>query len=58
MAGISDNCIACGTCAALAPEIFKVDGPKAQIIKKLTPADKEKYDEAKSACPVTAIQDF
>ena len=58
MAGINDKCIGCGTCAAVAPEIFKVEGVPAEIIKKLTPEDKEKYDEAKKSCPVTAIEDF
>ena len=58
MAGIDSKCIGCGTCALMAPELFKVEGVPAQLIKKLTPEDKEKYDQAKGACPVEAIQDF
>lgn len=59
MAGINNQCIGCGTCAEIAPELFKVDGAPAQIIKKpLTPEDKEKYDAAQSACPVSAIENF
>jgi len=58
MAGINDKCIGCGTCAAVAPEIFKVEGVPAEIIKKLSPEDKEKYDQAQAACPVDAIENF
>lgn len=58
MAGINNQCIGCGTCAAIAPEIFKVEGIPAQIIKPLTPTDKEQYDQAQSACPVAAIDNF
>lgn len=58
MAGINDKCIGCGTCAAVAPELFKVEGIPAQLIKQPTAEDKEKYDAAQAACPVDAIEDF
>jgi ferredoxin len=58
MAGINNQCIGCGTCAAVAPELFKVEGVPAELIKQPTPEDKAKYDEAQSMCPVAAIEDF
>jgi ferredoxin len=58
MAGINDKCIWCWTCAAIAPELFKVEGVPAQLIKQPTPEDKKKYDEAQSACPAGAIENF
>lgn len=57
MAGINDKCIGCGTCASLAPELFKVEGVPAQLIKQpVTPKEQQKYEEAKAACPVQAIE--
>ncbi|MCX6825325.1 MAG: ferredoxin [candidate division SR1 bacterium] len=58
MSGINSQCIGCGTCAAVAPDLFKVEGIPAQIIKKLAPTDAKSYKEAQSACPVQAIEDF
>ncbi len=58
MAGINDKCIGCGTCQLIAPELFKVDGVPAKLIKAPAPEDKEKYDQAKDACPVQAIEEF
>jgi len=58
MAGINDTCIGCGTCAMLAPELFKMESVPAQLIKQPTLEDKEKYDLAKDACPVKAIEEF
>lgn len=58
MAGINDKCIGCGTCAAVSPELFTVEGIPAQLIKQPTAADKAKYDEAQAACPVDAIENF
>ena len=57
MAGINNQCIGCGTCAAIAPDLFKVEGTPATLIKQpTTPDEQAKYDEAKSACPVAAIE--
>ena len=58
MANINDKCIGCGTCALIAPELFKVEGVPAQLTKNPAPEDKEKYNQAKEACPVSAIEDF
>lgn len=50
---IHDVCIGCGVCGALAPTIFKVEGPLAIVIKQpITSEEKLVYQEAKTACPV------
>jgi ferredoxin len=50
------KCIGCGTCAAMCPEVFEVQGGKA-IVKEEAPIDEKKncIEEAESACPVDAI---
>ncbi|RMD45455.1 ferredoxin [Candidatus Pacearchaeota archaeon] len=49
------TCIGCGTCAALCPESFKMEGDKAVPIKE--EVDKISCEkEAEEACPVDAIK--
>lgn len=52
---IKDECLACGTCAALVPEVFEVVGTKARVKKADLDKFKEKIMQAKEACPVGAI---
>jgi len=49
---ISDECIGCGTCSSICPEVFEMDGPKAKVIaQKNLPCVKEAIE----SCPVDAI---
>jgi len=50
-----EKCIGCGTCVALAPKTFKLDGEgKAEVIG--SPRDDEKaIKEAVESCAVDAI---
>ena len=58
MVFVNENCISCGVCEAMAPMIFKVEDGTSKVIKQPeTPEDKDSYQQAKSACPVEAIQD-
>lgn len=56
---INESCIACGTCEAICPEVFKVKEHDDKMIATVQPADydknKDKIDEAMAACPVQAI---
>ena len=56
---VSDACIACGTCEAICPEVFKVEDKDGKMISVVQETDyeanREKIDEAISACPVQAI---
>ncbi len=47
-----ENCIGCGSCAAICPEVFEMDGAKAKVkAQKDVPC----VDEAIAACPTGAI---
>ena len=49
-------CVGCGTCAAIAPELFKMNAEgKAEFIGEVTDENMEVLDRAISMCPTTAI---
>jgi len=51
-----DLCVGCGTCAAIAPELFKMnDEGKAVFIGEVNDETMEVLDRAISMCPTTAI---
>ncbi len=56
---VNENCIGCGTCEAICPEVFKLEmvGDKMLAVVQKTDyaAHKEKIDESIAACPVQAI---
>lgn len=56
---VNDSCIACGTCEAVCPEVFKVSEIDGRMMAHVQEADYEalsaKIDEAIGACPVQAI---
>ncbi len=51
-----DECIGCGTCEAICPEVFKLDTDKgkSQVIKP-EGGPEDLIDEAIEACPVSCI---
>ncbi len=51
---ITEDCIGCGTCAAVYPEIFAMQEGKA-IIKEGVEISEDKAEEVTSICPVAAI---
>jgi ferredoxin len=56
---VNDSCIACGTCEAICPEVFKIAEVDGKMTATVLDADyatlESKIDEAISACPVQAI---
>ncbi|MFA6594117.1 MAG: ferredoxin [Candidatus Buchananbacteria bacterium] len=56
---VSEACIACGTCEAICPAVFKVAEVEGKMIATVLEADyeaeKAKIDEAIGACPTQAI---
>jgi ferredoxin len=48
-----DLCIGCGSCAAIAPEIFELGEDGKAFVKEQ--GDEEQAKEAAEACPVGAI---
>lgn len=55
----TDKCISCGMCAAVAPELFSIDGGVVSLKKDpstYTDADKKFAREAAAACPNGVIE--
>ena len=50
------KCIGCGSCMALAPEVFELDSQNISSVKETwTNASDEKLLQAVQGCPVQAI---
>ncbi|MFH1790057.1 MAG: ferredoxin [bacterium] len=50
----AEKCIGCGTCVALAPDLFKMSGDKAEPINGKC-EDEESANMSVDACPTQAI---
>lgn len=58
MVKIADTCIWCGVCGSIVPTVFEVHGVPATVVKQPeTPEEKQAVEQAKSSCPMWAIQD-
>lgn len=55
---VNDNCIGCGLCTEICPEVFEMDDSgKSKVIKTEMGAQEEACaDEALESCPVDAIE--
>lgn len=56
---VNENCIGCGLCAGICPEVFSMtDEGVATAIETEVPAEAEATAaEAKDSCPVGAIEE-
>ncbi len=52
---VNDDCIGCGLCESICPQVFEMDGDHSQVVGNadLCP---DLVKEASSACPVSAIE--
>lgn len=50
-----DACIGCGSCAAIAPDVFEMDDENKSRIKDPHGADDATIQSAAEACPANAI---
>lgn len=50
-----DACIGCGGCVAVCPDNWKMDGPKAEAIKKIV-EEVGCNQSAADVCPVKCIE--
>ncbi len=58
-ATVNEECIACGLCVEICPEVFKMSesGDKAEVIVGEAPeANQDSCREAADGCPVDAIE--
>jgi ferredoxin len=51
-----EKCIGCGTCVALAPEIFEMDDAGKSTIKKSPEINEEALKLTLDSCPAQAIK--
>ena len=56
---VNDDCIGCGLCAGICPEVFSLtdDGVARAVKTEVPDTVKGSADEAKDSCPVSAIED-
>lgn len=54
---VNDNCIGCGLCASICPQVFQLNANGlAEPVVEEVPADAENAaQEARTGCPVDAI---
>ena len=54
----SDNCIGCGACTAVCPNVFDMsdEGFAKAKVEVVAEEDVEACNEAKDGCPVSAIE--
>ena len=54
---IKENCIGCGACQAIAPNVFEIDddGLSKTIVDKVAESDESDCKEAIDSCPTGAI---
>ena len=53
-----DNCIGCGACESLCPEVFQIDdeGISTVICEDLSAVDESALNDAVEGCPTSAIE--
>ena len=50
-----DNCIGCGACEALYPELFQIDDEGLSTVLENENIEEEKLTEVIEGCPTSAI---
>ena len=56
---VNENCISCGLCTSICPEVFSMSAEGVAIATEdVVPKEElESADEAKDSCPVDAIEE-
>ncbi|MDD4151603.1 MAG: ferredoxin [Candidatus Gracilibacteria bacterium] len=52
---VNSNCIGCGACVAISPDVFDLNDEGMSIVKELANYDGLSVDDSIGACPVDAI---
>ena len=53
---VNEDCIGCGMCVGVCPEVFQLDGSGMSQVVGDADAHAEKVQEAAAICPVNAIE--
>jgi len=58
MVKVNENCIGCGACTGIAPDVFELndDGVAENILGEDTADFEDEIKEAAESCPVEAIE--
>ncbi len=53
-----DNCIGCGACEAICPEVFQLDddGLSSVVCEDFSKVNENTVEEALESCPTSAIE--
>lgn len=55
---VNENCIGCGLCTTICPEVFSMGNEgMAEAVEADVKECKESAEEAKNSCPVEAIEE-
>ncbi len=54
-ATVNDDCIGCGLCESICPQVFQMNGDRSEVVGDAD-ANHDLAVEAASACPVNAIE--
>lgn len=52
---VNEDCIGCGLCENMCPEVFRMDGDRSRAVSD-SDAYRDQAVEAAAACPVAAIE--
>ena len=57
---VNENCIACGLCVSLCPEVFSLgdEGTAVAVDEPVSDETAEAAAEAMDSCPVSAIEEI
>lgn len=55
---VNENCIACGLCVSICPEVFELSGEGVSHVKQQPKSkdEEERAEQALNDCPVDAIE--
>ena len=53
---VNENCIGCGMCASICPEVFQMTDENVALADDVLPEQEDATKEAAQSCPVNAIE--